>query len=58
MTSEKESFKQHCECGSETYHVKVTEDRQKVWAECAECGRPTGVLGDGMEKQREWYNAQ
>lgn len=49
---------QHCECGCETYHIKTTEDRQTVWAECTDCGQPTGVVGDGMEKQREWYARQ
>lgn len=56
MNEQDETVTQHCDCGNETYHVKTTEDRRKVWAECAECGRPTGVMGDGMEKQREWYD--
>lgn len=49
---------QHCECGNATYHIKRELAPQKViiWAECIECGRPTGVMGDGMKKQREWYN--
>lgn len=46
---------QHCECGCETYHVKMSEDRRKVWVECTDCGRPTRVVGDGIEKQLEWY---
>jgi len=47
---------QHCECGSETYHIKRQLTPEiKVWAECTDCGRPTGVFGDGFEKQIEWY---
>ena len=46
---------QSCECGNETYHIKfelaIAGD---VWAECAECGRPTGSLGDGMKRQQGW----
>lgn len=53
-----DDVKQTCECGNETYHIKTTADRSKAWAECTECGRPTGVFGDGLEKQREWYNGQ
>lgn len=45
---------QHCQCGNDTYHVKTTEARDEVWAECTDCGRPTGVLGDGMDRQRRW----
>lgn len=56
MSNSNEPITQNCECGSETYHIKTTVDRKKVWAECTECGRPTGVMGHGMEKQREWYN--
>lgn len=50
---------QHCECGNETYHIKreLVPD-VTVWAECTECGRPTAVVGDGPEKQQEWYDAQ
>ena len=46
---------QDCECGSQLYHIKATVDRSEAWAECAECGRPTAVFGDGRERQHEWY---
>lgn len=51
---------QHCECGNDTYHVKRQLEISdiRVWAECTECGRPTGVMGDGLEKQQQWYNDQ
>ena len=50
---------QHCECGSETYRVKQELGPDtKVWAECTACGRPTAVMGDGREKQREWEDAR
>ena len=58
MSDESEPIKQHCECGSETYHVMTTEARDKIWAQCADCGRPTRVMGDGPEKQQEWYDEQ
>lgn len=46
---------QHCKCGNDTYLIKreIGEDT-RVWAECSQCGRPTGSLGDGLEEQREW----
>jgi hypothetical protein len=49
-----EEITQHCQCGNDTYHIKTSVDRQKAWAECTECGRPTGVFGDGFEKQQRW----
>lgn len=47
---------QHCECGSEEYHIKWTGFGDEKWAECADCGRPTATLGDGMKKQMEWMD--
>lgn len=46
----------HCGgCGCEEYHIKfeVTSEAD-AWAECAECGRPTGVFGIGERKKRAW----
>jgi len=45
----------HCECGSETYEIKASADLTERWAECADCGRPTGLFDDGLQKQLEWY---
>lgn len=47
----------HCECGSEEYNIKWTMDGDH-WAVCAECGRPTGVVGIGLQKQQEWLRRQ
>lgn len=58
MTEDNETVTQNCHCGNDTYHVKTNAERTKVWAECTECGRPTGVMGDGMDKQRDWYSDQ
>jgi len=60
MTNEDENAEnQYCECGSETYHIKqVLSPETTTWAECTECGRPTGVFGDGQKKQREWHENQ
>lgn len=46
---------QHCECGSEMYHIHGTPEGD-IWATCADCGRPTATVGVGREKQRAWYN--
>lgn len=53
MSDAPEVRTQHCQCGNDTYLVKWTEDGDQRWAECADCGRPTKSLGDGLEKQRE-----
>jgi hypothetical protein len=53
-----ETITQHCECGSETYHIKTTIDRAEAWAECTECGRPTAVFADGPDRQQHWYAEQ
>lgn len=45
---------QHCQCGTDTYHVKFDLSTGAAWAECTACGRPTKTLGDGLEKQAEW----
>jgi hypothetical protein len=42
----------HCQCGCEDYRIKWT--LQEKWAVCADCGRPTRIIGDGLEKQLEW----
>jgi hypothetical protein len=43
---------QHCECGSELYHVKWTFEGE-VWAECAECGRRTSAFEDWVVDTRK-----
>lgn len=55
MAEPDETRTMHCECGSESYRIKASADLTERWAECAECGRPTGLFDDGLQKQREWY---
>lgn len=56
MSEEDTAVTQRCECGNDTYHIKMDDAREQAWAECSECGRPTAVFGHGIEKQREWYD--
>lgn len=55
MSSTESERTLHCECGSEEYNIKwEAEPNGRAWAVCADCGRPTSVLGAGKEKQRQW----
>lgn len=57
MGSEQEVRTQTCECGNDTYHIKFELDlNPSVWAECAECGRPSRTeTTDGQAKQMQWF---